>query len=376
MNTTLKKRYIQIYEYVKNDIIAGIYPVGSKLPSKRVMAEDCGVSLITVEHAYELLLEEGYIISKEKSGYYVTFDAENIYGGANSSDTPHIDYVNPTPYFRVDGSYVDQALVGKFRDEELSFNIYAKTARRVLSEYGEELMLKTPGSGALILREAIASYLARSRHIYASSDRIIIGSGAEYLYGLIVQALGRNIIYAIEKPCYEKITQVYLAGGVKLERLSLGLDGIEHGALWASHAKVLHISPYRSYPSRITASAAKKREYISWSEEKDAIIVEDDVESEFTPSRKPEETLFSLDRQGRVIYVNTFTKTISPSIRIAYMVIPKELTDLFREKTGFYSCPVPAMEQYILAQLINNGDFERHINKVRRNRRREKCTTD
>ncbi len=100
------------------------------------------------------------------------------------------------------------------------------------------------------------------------------------------------------------------------------------------------------------------------------------MESEFTPSRKPEETLFSLDRQGRVIYVNTFTKTISPSIRIAYMVIPKELTDLFREKTGFYSCPVPAMEQYILAQLINNGDFERHINKVRRNRRREKCTTD
>lgn len=373
MNNSPKKRYIQIYEDVKNDIIAGIYPIGSKLPSKRVMAEDCGVSLITVEHAYELLLEEGYIISKEKSGYYVTFDLENIYGGGQKSVR---DSMSSLVSIGGNELYVNRTLNNSSQKEQLSFNIYAKTARKVLSEYGQELMVKSLGNGTFILRNAIAGYLARSRHIYTEADSIIIGSGAEYLYGLVVQAWGRNLIYGIENPCYEKITQVYLAGGVKLEKLPLGLDGIEHNALWKSQAKVLHISPYRSYPSRVTASAAKKREYIRWSEDKSAIIIEDDVESEFTPSRKPEETLFSLDRQGRVIYVNTFTKTISPSIRIAYMVVPQELKEFVKERIGFYSCPVPVLEQYILAELINNGDFERHINKVRRNRRREKCTTD
>ncbi|MBQ0027730.1 MAG: PLP-dependent aminotransferase family protein [Lachnospiraceae bacterium] len=348
------KKYLEIYDDVRQDIINGVYKAGTKLPSKRIMADEKGISIITVEHAYELLIEEGYIIPKEKSGYYVSFDKDKQY------DAPII------------ANRIRNHLEIEIDAEAFSYNIYAKTVRRVLTEYGEEVMMKSPGSGTVILREAIANYLARSRHIQVSYDQIIIGSGAEYLYGLIVQSWGRDIVYGIENPSYEKIAQMYEAGGVRLERLDLGQDGIESKALWNSIAGVLHITPYRSYPSRITASAAKKREYLRWSVEKDAIIIEDDFESEFTPSRKPEETLFSLDENDRVIYVNTFTRTIGTSVRTAYMVIPRSMKPILRERIGFYSCPVPTLEQYVLAELIDNGDFERHINKVRRNNRKKK----
>ena len=355
------KKYMEIYEDVRRDIIKGVYPTGRKIPSKRVMAESMGVSLITVEHAYELLAEEGYILSKEKQGYYVIFDENNSFG--TNKDDLVVSKVKNTNVYE---DQVEQS----FYTETISYNTFAKTTRHVLSEYNEELLLKSPGSGTVIFRQAIANYLFRSRNINVAYDQIIIGSGAEYLYGLIVQAWGRNVIYGIENPSYQKISDIYNAGGVKLEKLSLGQDGIDSNFLWNSRAKVLHISPYRSYPSKITSSASKKREYLRWCKEKDAIIIEDDVESEFTPSRKPEETLFSLDDDERVIYINTFTKTVGPFIRTAYMVIPRSMKPFLRERIGFYSCPVPTLDQYIIAELLNNGDFERHINRVRRNNRK------
>lgn len=354
-----KKKYLSLYEDVKNNIVAGIYKSGEKLPSKRVMAEREGVSVITVEHAYELLFEEGYIVPKNKSGYFVSYDSQELFHSA-SDITPTPKTVRPD-YEVVSGESASEA--------PFSFSIYAKTIRRVLSEYSEDIMLRSPGYGHNILRKAIADYLGRYRSMTVNYERIIIGSGAEYLYGLIVQTLGRDRIYGIESPSYYKIAQVYEAGGVSIDMLPLGNDGIERSALWNTAARVLHITPYRSFPSGVTASAAKKREYLRWSVEKSAIIIEDDFESEFTPSRKPEETLFSIDTEGNVIYVNTFTCTIGPSIRIAYMVIPDRLEEQFAGKIGFYSCPVPTLDQYILAELIENGDFVRHINKVRRNNR-------
>ncbi|MCR5278372.1 MAG: PLP-dependent aminotransferase family protein, partial [Lachnospiraceae bacterium] len=134
-------------------------------------------------------------------------------------------------------------------------------------------------------------------------------------------------------------------------------------------AGVLHITPYRSFPTGVTATATKKAEYLRWSVERKGLIIEDDFESEFTPSRKAEDTLFSMDREGKVIYVNTFTRTIGTFVRCAYMVIPERLSDLFEKKIGFYSTSVPTLEQLILAELIDNGDFVRHINRVRRQRR-------
>ena len=343
-------KYLKIYEETKDEIVRGIYKYGEKLPSKRVYADMKGVSIITVMHAYELLADEGYISPKEKSGYFVSFDEADTYSEIGSKEQLRIEPVKTD-----------------LRDKEgFSFSVYSKTVRRVLAEYEGKLFERSEDFGLKELREAIASYLARSRNIYASPECIIIGYGAEYLYSLILEAFGREITYGIEKPSYHKIEKVYTAGGAITEGLALGNDGIESEALRTSTAKILHVSPYRSFPSSVMASAGKKREYLRWALERDAVIVEDDFESEFSPLRKPEETLFFLGKGDRVIYLNTFSQTIGPFIKIAYMVVPERFIETFKNRTGFHSCPVPTLEQFVLTELLNSGAFERHINKVRR----------
>ena len=356
-------RYIEIYEEIRKKITDGIYEYGAKLPSKRVTAENYSVSVITVEHAYDLLIEEGYAISKEKSGYFVSYRENEYFADNDRGSVSAPVFIGRSAVSTAPGTDPPSD------SEEISFNIYAKTVRKVLSDYGDEIKARPAPYGCEILRSAIADYLIKNRGIRTDYSRIVIGSGAEYLYGLIVRALGRDKIYAIENPSYRKISDVYEAEGITTDRLDLGADGIESDRLWSTRASVLHVTPYRSFPTGVTASAAKKAEYISWSKKKNGVIIEDDFESEFSSSRKPEETLFSRDTDGRVIYVNTFSKTIGSFMRTAYMVLPPKLEELFREKIGFYSCTVPALEQYVLAELIENGDFVRHINRVRRKRR-------
>ncbi len=361
------KRYLTIYEQVREDIITKRYHKGVRLPSKRVMAERMGVSIITVEHAYELLLEEGYIASKEKSGYFVIFDDKDIYSASPSHKEDHDDSGPVSSTLPKPSPYPGKRAIDNL---DFSYSIYAKTVRRILSDYGPMVTEKSPFQGLYDLRRAISDYLGRSRHIQVSPSQIIIGAGAEYLYGLIVETFGRDISYGIESPSYQKIAKVYEAGGARLEMLRLVSDGIDSGDLWSGNMKVLHITPYRSFPSGVTASASKKREYLKWSQQNDGYIVEDDFESEFTTSRKAEETLFSIDQNDRVIYVNTFTRTIGSFVRCAYMVLPEKLTDIFEKKSGFRECPVPTLDQLVLAALISGGDFERHINRVRRHNRR------
>lgn len=348
--------YLQLYRQLRSDIVGNIYPYNSKLPSKRTIAEEIGVSTVTVEHAYALLCDEGYIESRERSGYFVAFRTDD--GFAASSERAQIRR-QPTRTHAASDS------------PRFPISVLSKTMRRVMSDLGESILYKSPNSGCIELRQAISSYLARSRGINAETEQIIVGSGSEYLYGLIVELLGREKIYGIESPSYKKIEQVYRAADVQYEMLPLGQDGIDSVALSATNADVLHITPYRSFPSGVTATASKRHEYMRWAGKKGRYIVEDDFESEFSVSRKPEETLFANTADDNVIYMNTFSKTVSPSFRAGYMVLPKHLTALFEERLGFYSCTVPTFIQFVLAELISNGDFERHINRVRRKKRKE-----
>lgn len=370
----MSSKYIRIYEEIKRDIVRGIYKTGEKVPSKRLLAEENGVSVITVEHAYDLLLEEGYLEARERSGYFVLFsEGEYFLGDLQKNGLPAGE--------GSDGDFIprnrENQKSGPERGKEMqepdtecfSPYVYAKIVRKVLSGYEEKIMEKSPGFGTERLRRAIADYLFRSRYIDVSTDRIIIGAGAEYLYGMIVKALGREMVYGVEDPGYHRIEEVYKGDGATVEMLPLGEDGIKSEALKNAKATVLHITPYRSFPTGVTASLPKKMEYLKWSKSRNGILIEDDFESEFTLLRKAEDTLFSLDREGRVIYVNTFTKTIGPNVRIAYMLIPSRLLPLFVSKTGFYACPVPVLEQLVVAELIENGDFERHINRIRRKKR-------
>lgn len=343
--------YLQLYHQLRGDIVSGVYPNGKKLPSKRLLAEQTGVSVITVEHAYAILCDEGYLESRERSGYFVSYSAADCFPVAEP------DSVRQLPSAR------DLA-------DDFPFSVLAKTMRRVLSEYGESILVKSPNNGCTELRKAIAAYLARCRGINVAPSQIVIGSGAEYLYGLIVQLLGRERVFALENPSYEKIRRVYLANGVTCDMLRLGSDGIRTSELARTNASVLHVTPFHSFPSGITASAGKRGEYIRWAHSRGGYIVEDDFDSEFTLSSKAEDTLFSLEPKRSVLYLNTFSKTIAPSMRLGYMVLPESLTDAFEQSVGFYSCTVPVFEQYVLAELLSNGDFERHINRVRRRRRK------
>ena len=342
---------MQLYQQPREDIVSGVYPNGKKLPSKRLLAEQTGVSVITVEHAYAILCDEGYLEPRERSGYFVSYSAADCFPVAEP------DSVRQLPSAR------DLA-------DDFPFSVLAKTMRRVLSEYGESILVKSPNNGCTELRKAIAAYLARCRGINVAPSQIVIGSGAEYLYGLIVQLLGRERVFALENPSYEKIRRVYLANGVTCDMLRLGSDGIRTSELARTDASVLHVTPFHSFPSGITASAGKRSEYIRWAHSRGGYIVEDDFDSEFTLSSKAEDTLFSLEPKRSVLYLNTFSKTIAPSMRLGYMVLPESLTDAFEQSVGFYSCTVPVFEQYVLAELLSNGDFERHINRVRRRRRK------
>ena len=230
-------------------------------------------------------------------------------------------------------------------------------------------MVRSPNSGTLLLREAIAQYLARSRRMNVTPDQIIIGSGSEYLYNLIVQMLGRERIFALEDPSYEKIKLVYEASGVLCRMLPMDREGVRLSALKKTDATVLHVTPFNSYPSGITATASRRAGYIRWASAEDKFIIEDDFDSEFSMSTKAEDTLFSLEPEKSVIYMNTFTRTISPAVRVGYMVLPAQLGATLQEKISFYSCTVPVFTQHMLAELIRSGDFERHINRVRRRRR-------
>ncbi|MBR0086634.1 MAG: PLP-dependent aminotransferase family protein [Lachnospiraceae bacterium] len=397
--------YLQLYEKLAGDIVKGVYPCLSRMPSKRTIAEDSGLSVVTVIHALELLTDEGYLEARERSGHYVIYRAEDFQtsgidrgSAAVHGDRPEISRDN-----RTGQDYAEMASEGRSaeRDPEADRDIWqaegsigadqngrlisgepvlretrerpvgilAKTMRRVITVYRERLVEKSPNAGLTILREAIAAYLKRSRDIEVSWEQIVIGSGAEYLYGLTAQFMGPGTTGAVEDPCYEKITEVYSAMGISCRKLKLSEGGIRPEILKKTEAAFLHVTPFNSFPSRITASVSAKHAYLDWAREKKALIVEDNYDSELTVSMKPEASLFSMAEDVPVIYINTFSETISPSLRTGYMVLPENLVDAFREKLGFYSCTVPVFEQYLLYELIRSGEYERLINRIRRRKR-------
>lgn len=336
---------MQLYRQLRRDIISGELPRGTKLPSKRLLAGELGLSLVTVEHAYALLTDEGYAEARERSGYFAAF------GGQPRQE-------KPLPRLHEQESLSDVP-------EDFPFSSLARVMRRVLSEYDRRILIKSPGTGCIELRSAIAAWLQRSRGLEVSPEQIVLGSGAEYLYSMIVQLLGRDKLFAHESPCYKRILQIYEANGVACQALPIGEDGIISSALESCDAEVLHVTPFNSYPSRITASAAKRHEYAAWAGERGSFIVEDDYDSEFSSLTRYIDTIYSLAPEN-VIYLNTFSRTVVPSMRMAYMVLPEKLAQLYREKLGFYSCTVPVFEQYVLAEFINSGELERYINRRRR----------
>lgn len=343
-------KYLQVYRLIKQKIIDGEYKVGSKIPSKRVMADILGVSTITIENGYRCLADEGYITSKERCGYIVSADSRDFSVKSETMDNPI------------------KLLELKKYDVNVDFehSVWFKTIRKVISDYNKELFIKSDNMGCPVLRNAISEYLLRYRGMFAQPERILISSGAERLYEIAVRILGRDKIYGIEDPSYPIIQSVYDGIGVKTKKLKMGKKGITTKSLSNNEFEVLHVTPFQSYPTGATADINKRFEYLDWAVENNGFIVEDDFNSEFFKPGNPIESLYSLDKNDLVIYINTFSKSISSSIRIGYMIIPEQLMSKYEKEMSVYSCSVPVLDQYILAEFISSGDFERHLSRKRR----------
>jgi len=253
--------------------------------------------------------------------------------------------------------------------EQMSYPTIAKAVRRAMSKYQEEILEASEMQGKFFLRRALKEYLRRGRGIFVEEEQMILGAGAENLYALLAQILGEEKRFAVESPSYDKMQRIYESHGIQLELLPMGKNGIESAALQKAKAKVLHVTPFHSYPTGITADASKRREYLDFAHRNGAVIIEDDYDSEFSPLGKPEDCLFSMEAGENVFYMNSFSKTIGPAFRMAYLLLPKKNLKENLEKISFYSCSVPVLEQCILTELLESGEFERHINRVRRSRR-------
>lgn len=342
------KSYEKVHARLRDAILSGAYAFGTRLPSKRETAREAGASLVTVEHAYAILCDEGYVEARERSGYFVAY---------RESDALKV----APPQVKVPRVKSDRHRT----PSDFPFSVLTRTLRGVLTRYGEKLLIKSPNRGVSELREALARYLVRARGFHVDPSQIVVGSGAEYLYGLIAQIF-RGEAIAVEDPSYAKIREVYEAHGILTMPLKLGSSGVQSEALNSTRASILHVTPYRSFPSGITTDASKRHEYVRWAERREGLIIEDDFESEFAAPGTCAETLFALEGGKRVIYLNTFSKTIAPSLRIGYLILPKPLMALYEERVGFYSCTVPVLDQYFLADYLESGAFERHLSRLRR----------
>ena len=346
----------ELYKALKNDIEEGELKRGEKLPSKRTFARNCSVSTITVQNAYDQLVSEGYITAIEKKGYYVS---DSVAKKSKVSYLVDEDEETTT---------VERPDLSNNRDnvDNFPFSIWSRIMRKTMAEKQNLLLSPMKTEGVYELRRAISHHLSSFRGMAVSPSQIIVGAGTEYLYSLIIQLLGRDKLYALEDPGYMKLERIYNANGVGSIKVELDDKGLSLLSLEKSSADIAHISPNHHYPTGITMPLDRRYEILSWAAKKDErYIIEDDYDSEFRVSRNPVPTFYSLDTSGSVIYMNTFSKSLASTVRISYMVLPDSLAERFKENFSFYSSTVSSFEQYTLASFIEEGFFEKHINRMR-----------
>lgn len=348
-----------LYSQLKKMIGTGEIQGNEKLPSKRALATHLGVSIITIKNAYERLIAEGYVYSAEKKGYFVT-PLESTYFIEKPKkiiQTNQTDFSQNQDFINLQGNSVNQ--------NQFPFSLWAKLFRQSLKESKEKILSPLPAQGLLELRIAIANHLAKFRNLVVNPEQIIVGAGTEYLYTLLVQLLGKNCRFAVENPGYKKTSAIFEANGAFCFPIEMDNSGLLPQKLNELKIDAIHVSPAHHFPTGIVMPIRRRQELLNWAYNQNTFIIEDDYDSEFRFDGRPLDTLFSMDNNERVIYLNTFTKSISPSLRISYMVLPENLVQEFRNKLGFYSCTVSSIEQLTLASFISGGWFEKHLIRMK-----------
>lgn len=438
--TARESLYEQLYRALRLDIESGALGAGDRLPSKRAFAKHLGVSVVTVEGAYDQLVAEGYVRAVPRSGFYVQEIGPNLTSFSRIStsvevkvplgDSSGAKSASCRPEARISGNdgvekleklarkgapfciaHSEEGLAGvspgagrkwladftgaTAPEGVFPYAAWARTLRRVLADESERTVLEASRpQGSPRLRAAIAAHLRGFRGMEVHPDQIVIGSGAQSLYGLLVQLLGRDLVYGVEDPGYPRLTRIYESNDVTVRPIALDGEGPALESLARAGVDVLHCTPSHQFPTGITVPVSRRRSLLEWaqavvaapkdgaaageargrsvkaSSARPRYLIEDDFDCEFRMAGRPVPPLAALDGAGRVVYANTFSKTLGGAFRIGYMVLPEALAERFRDRLGFYACTVGALEQLTLARFMESGDYERHVNRQRTRYRR------
>ena len=353
--------YRQIYDHIKNEIQKGKMKAGEKLPSSRILAKNLCISRSTVDMAYDQLLAEGYIESVPCKGYYVC-QMEGIYFDRKKKKFPEVNSGQKPS----DTVYRWDFALNGIAPGGFPHNIWRKLSREVLSQEGDSLFQLGDPCGEPGIRQAVAEYLHSARGVDCDPGQIIIGAGNDYLLMLLWVILGKNRKIAMENPTYLSAYYDFLHMGSHILPVGQDEQGIRIEELEKTEADTVYVMPSHQFPMGMVMPLKRRTELLKWAGAREGrYIIEDDYDSEFRFTGLPIQALKSIDTTERVLYLNTFSRTLAPSLRISYMVLPSPLTELYRERLGFYSCTVPAIEQYTLAKFLDEGHFESHVNRMR-----------
>ncbi len=333
----------QIYEFIRTEIIRGRLLRNEKLPSKRQLAARLQCSLNTVEAAYSQLakLDDILIIEKEQKKDLLPLSGKAKY----KYDFSHqgVDY------------------------DSFPFSVWRRITKEVINEYDRDILRIGDSQGSPGLRMSIARYLHHSRGVNCVPEQIIISAGTEFLLQLLIQLFDEDFIYAIENPGYEKLNMIFRSSRAVCRPIDLDSSGMRPDCLDKTMANAACVTPSHQIPTGRIMPVSRRIQLLNWTNENPRrYIIEDDYDSEFRYSGKPIPSLQGLDKNGRVIYIGAFSKSLSPALRISYMVLPEHLLKIYHEKLSFYICPVSTIAQKTLQQFIEKGHFERHLNKMRK----------
>jgi GntR family transcriptional regulator/MocR family aminotransferase len=362
--------YQQLYSQLRQEIQTGNLSAGQKLPSKRKLAEQLGISINTVEGAYTQLEAEGFILSSPRRGFFVQETGLLPVGDATAPEIPQ--NVQPEDPYAIDFSPSGMAR-GQF-----PFGVWRRLMRSCFNEYDEHLLLRTPQQGDPGLRQAIAAYLYRIRGVRCSPEQIVLGAGSDNLLFMLAYILPDQFTLAVENPLYNQAHRLFSRLGHPLHAVPVSPDGIDLTKLPDGDRVLVYTTPSHQYPLGYAMPIGQRTALLRWSSRgSERYIIEDDYDSEFRYSSRPIPSLQSIDQLGRVIYLGTFSRSVAPALRISYMVLPPALLEQFRASYSGYASTVSGFEQAVLREFMNGGHFETHVSRMRIfYRARRQCLVD
>ncbi len=356
--------YESVYRQIREEISTGQRKAGEKLPSKRALAQQLGISINTVEGAYRQLESEGYIEARAKSGFYVLplsvlaagQASQSAYAPRQKEPPPEIDFA-----------------VGAVDETLFPMNIWQRLTRSCLNMPG--ILSRSEAQGDFGLRVEIARYLARARGVHCDPEQILLGPGTDDLMRILSGILPELCTFVVENPAYHRAYAHFSRMGHQVIPAKMDGKGVLIAPLEALENVVVYTAPSHQYPLGFAMPMGRRTALLAWCTQGSfRYVIEDDYDSEFRYDAKPLPSLQSIDRCDRVVYLGTMSGVIAPSVRIGYMILPPVLLQAFQAQCDPYSCNISTLSQYTLREFMRQGYFEKHLNRMRvcyRNRRKE-----